>query len=164
MSTVANSSPLIVLAKLGYFDLLRALHQHVYISAEVYREVVISGAGLPGSVEVEKAEWVEVRRLEDPEEALAVQAKHALGIGEISAILLAKQLRADTVLLDDQKARAFAKAEGLRVQGSVGLLEMFYHRGHLADLRGAFRKLLASSYLDRLLLENRLRILGLGPL
>lgn len=94
----------------------------------------------------------------------AAQERHPLGVGELSTILLAKEVHADTVLLDDYNARKLAKGEGLQVRGSVGLLETFWLRGHLTDLRAVFRQLLANSYIDRRLLDLRLRALGLPPL
>lgn len=45
MSVVADSSPLVILTKLGCLDLLNRLFQRVYISPEVHYEVVIAGAG-----------------------------------------------------------------------------------------------------------------------
>ncbi len=45
----------------------------------------------------------------------------------MSTILLAKELGANPVLLDDYRARKLAKAEGLEILGSVGLLEAFTH-------------------------------------
>jgi predicted nucleic acid-binding protein len=164
VNVVADSSPLVILAKLGCFDLLNRIFPRVYISAEVHREVVISGAGMPGAAEVANAEWIEIRPLKNQPELLAIQEKWPLGLGELSTILLAKQIQADSVLLDDHNARKLAKAEGLVIQGSVGLLETFYLRGHLTDLAAAFRQLLAHSYIDHLLLDHRLRALGLPPL
>ena len=64
MTVVADSSPLVILAKLNCFDLLNRLFPHLYISREVHHEVVISGAGLPGASEVAKAEWIEVKQLQ----------------------------------------------------------------------------------------------------
>jgi hypothetical protein len=47
----------------------------------------------------------------------------------------------------------------------VGLLETFYIRGELTDLRSVFRRLLEHSYyVDPRLLDHRLRSLGLPPL
>ena len=40
MIVVSDSSPLVILAKLNHFDLLRTLFSQVYISAEVRHEVV----------------------------------------------------------------------------------------------------------------------------
>jgi hypothetical protein len=73
-----------------------------------------------------------------------------LGPGETSTILLAKELGANPVLLDDYRARKLAKAEGLEILGSVGLLETFYLRHYLTDLRTAFRQLLTRNvYIDQ---------------
>lgn len=164
MTVVADSSPLIILAKLECFDLLPRLFQRVYIPSEVHHEVVVSGAGLPGAAEVANAEWIEVKQLQNQAEFLAAQGKYALGAGELSTIFLGKEMHANSVLLDDLHARQLARAEGLRVRGSVGLLETLYLRGHLMDLRAAFRQLLAHSYIDQRLLEQRLQSLGLPPL
>ncbi len=83
----------------------------------------------------------------------------------MSTILLAKEIEVNLVLLDDYKARKLAKAEGLQILGSVGLLETFYVRGYLPDLRACFRQLIAHNvYIDQRLLDRRLRALGLPPL
>ncbi len=124
----------------------------------------MAGAGLPGAAEVARAKWIEVKQLQNQAELRAAQERHSLGVGELSTILLAKEVHANTVLLDDYNARKLAKGEGLQVRGSVGLLETFYVRGHLTDLRAAFRQLLAHSYIDQRLLDLRLRALGLPPL
>jgi len=161
---VADSSPLIILARLDCLDLLSKLFPRLYISTEVHHEVVVSGAGLPGASEVEKAEWIEVKKLQAQADLLAAQQKHALGLGELSTILLAKEIHATVALLDDYNARKLAKTEGLQVHGSVGLLETLFLQGHLSDLRAAFLQLLAHSYVDRRLLDHRLLALGLPPL
>jgi hypothetical protein len=165
VTVVSDSSPLVILTKLGYFDLLNRLFSRVYISAEVHDEVVVVGTGLPGATEVSNAKWIEVKQLQNPASLLAAQQKQALGLGEISTILLAKELGANPVLLDDYKARMLAKAEGLQILGSVGLLEAFYARGYLTDLRACFRQLITQNvYIDQRLLDRRLRALGLPPL
>ena len=165
MTVVADSSPLVILTKLGCFDLLNRLFPRVYISAEVHYEVVVAGAGLPGASEVAKTEWVEVKKLQNQADLLAAQQKYALGAGELSTILLGKGLHADAVLLDDYNSRKLTRAEGLQVRGSVGLLETFYLRGYLTDLRAAFRDLVTHGvYIDKRLLDRRLQSLGLPPL
>jgi len=162
VTAVADSSTLVILTKLGYFNLLNQLFPLLYISAEVHDEVVIAGAGLPGASEVSKAEWIEVKVLQNPAGLHSAQRKYGLGPGEMSTILLAKELNANPVLLDDYSARKLAKAEGLEILGTVGLLEAFYLRRYLTDLRSAFQQLLMHNvYIDRRLLDRRLRALGL---
>jgi len=159
--TVVADSSLVILTKLGCFDLLNRLFRRIDISAEVHHEVVVAGAGLPGATEVANAKWVEVRNLQNQADLLAAQQNYALGVGELSTILLGKELHANAVLLDDYKARKLATAEGLQVRGSVGLLETLYLRGYLTDRRATFRQLLTDSYIDQQLLDRRLRALGL---
>jgi predicted nucleic acid-binding protein len=150
---------------LAVFDLLNRLFPRVFISPEVHHEVVVAGAGLPGASEVSKAEWIEVKAIQNPAGLYSAQRKYGLGPGEMSTILLAKELRANPVLLDDYRARKLAKAEGLEILGSVGLLETFYLRHYLTDLRTAFRQLLTHNvYIDQRLLDRRPRSLGLPPL
>jgi len=164
VTAAADSSPLIILAKLGCFDLLNRVFPRLYISSEVHHEVVVVGVGLPGASEVANAEWIDVKALQNPWDLLVAQQKYGLGVGELSTILLGKELHANAVLLDDYHARKLARAEGLLVRGSVGLLETFYLGGYLPDLRAAFRRLLAHSYIDQRLLDLRLRALGLPRL
>lgn len=165
MIAVSNSSPLIILARLDCFPLLNRLFSRLILSSEVYNEVVVAGKGLPGATEVASAVWIERGQLQDPATLAMALNQHPLGAGELSAILLAKECRADAVLLDDHQARQLAKREDLTVLGTVGLLEAFYVRGHLPDLGATFRKLLAENvYIDKRLLDRRLKLLGLPPL
>jgi predicted nucleic acid-binding protein len=124
-TVVADSSPLVILAKLGCFDLLNRVFSRLCISSEVHHEVVVAGVGLPGASEVAKAGWIEVKTLQNQADLLVAQQNYALGVGELSTILPGKELRADAVLLDDYNARKLARAEGLQVRGSVGLLEQW---------------------------------------
>lgn len=125
MIAVADSSPLIVLAKLGHFDLLKKNFTRIYISSEVHYEIVIAGAGLPGASEVASAEWIEVKLLRDRTGASVDPQPQSLGAGELSTINLARELGEPVVPLDDYNARKIAKAAGLEVRGTVGLLDTF---------------------------------------
>jgi predicted nucleic acid-binding protein len=81
---VADSSPLIVLAKLRYFDFLSKLYSRLCISTEVHYEVVVAGAGLPGAAEVENANWIEVKPLQNKADLLTAQQRCSLGAGLVS--------------------------------------------------------------------------------
>ena len=65
------------------------------------------------TTKLSKAEWIEVKSIQNPAGLLSAQRKYGLGPGEMSAIFLAKELGASPVLLDDHRARKLAKAEGL---------------------------------------------------
>ena len=48
--------------------------------------------------------------------------KHDLDHGEAEAIALAKEIKADLILLDERAARKIAKSLSLKILGTVGVL------------------------------------------
>lgn len=120
MKVVCNSTPLIALSKIDLFDLLRDCFKKIYIPEEVYREVVIAGRNLYGAPEVENADWIETK------EVMNKNAVHSLCInlhkGEAEAIILAKEINADLIIIDDLDGKKIAKMMGLTVTGTLGIL------------------------------------------
>jgi len=159
---ISDATPLVSLAKIHQFDLLEKLFGRLFITSEVYGEVVVAGAGMAGSEETSKAAWIEVHPIKNLASLLLAQKRFTLDLGELSTLVLAKEAGADLLLLDDIAARKLAKREGFRVQGTVGILEACYVRKHLSDLRQAYAALLANGvYLDRAFLDSRLRLFQL---
>jgi uncharacterized protein len=165
VTVVSDSSPLIILAKIGNLELLRQLYQLVIVTPQVYDEIVVRGEGLTGSAEIAACSWINVQTIREDLETQRPQTDSGLGIGELSTIALAKEIAADLVLMDDSKARRTAVEQGLRIVGCVGVLEDACRSGLLSDLRHVYRQLLASgAYLDPRILESSLRSLHMEPL
>jgi len=122
---VVNSTPLIALSITGRLPLLKALFDEVIVPASVYEEVVLYGQGRPGAEEVEKADWIVVK--EPKERPSLPPALLGLGQGEIDVILLAQELKADRVLIDEKLGRKIADTLGLHVKGTLGILLAAYH-------------------------------------
>jgi predicted nucleic acid-binding protein len=93
MIVVSNSTPLIGLAVIRRFELLRQLFGEVYLPQAVYDEVVVSGRQRGGAKrEVAGATWVKVARVKDH---LAVEVLlDELDIGEAETIILAREMGA----------------------------------------------------------------------
>ena len=165
MKVVSDSSPLITLAKIGTIELLPKLYRTIIISSQVYREVVVTGAGLAGSSEISKAKWIQVQPVELSSLSAAARQRSGIGEGELSTIVLARRLKAERVLIDDMRARRVAQREGMAVLGCIGVLEDAFNMKLLSDLRGVYLRLLASgAYVERKILEASLEGLGLPPL
>ena len=117
---VCNAGPLIALSLVGNLDLLHRLYDRVLMPEAVVREVVESGAGRAGAIEVKAASWLEHVPLDSPPEPLLAKE---LGAGEAAVITVAYRLSANLVLIDERRARRIAEqAYGLRVKGSAGIL------------------------------------------
>lgn len=78
------------------------------------------------------ANWIKVHNISD---RLAVDAHRLqLGVGESEAIVLAVELKADFIILDDWRARQAATQLKLPVVGTVAILNKAAEKGYLSDL------------------------------
>jgi uncharacterized protein len=162
---VSDSSPLITLSRAQQLDLLREFYGQVVIPREVYEEVTVAGAGLPGAEEVRNAPWIHLRPLLSAPSATLKAACSGLGAGERNAIYLALALKADVVLIDEEKARRAAKSAGLEVAGCIAVLERGARLKKVADLRTVYLSLLEQGIrFDHKILDQSLARLGLTKL
>ena len=122
MKIVTNSTPLIELSKIRQLGLLREVYGTILIPEEVYIEVVIDGTGKPGAAEVKAAEWIHCQSVTNKNQVSTLQGQHSLHLGECATIVLAEEVKAEQVILDDNAARQEAVARGLPVIGTVGVL------------------------------------------
>ena len=133
LEVVSNSGPLIALAEINQFLLLQQLFGELSIPSAVYTEVVVDGAGQPGAKETAEADWIKMVEVQD---RLAVDLlRDELGPGQSEAIVLATELSADYLLLDDLKARRKARHLGLRVSGTLGVLLMAKAAGLVKEVK-----------------------------
>ncbi len=131
---VCDAGPLIALEQIARLDLLRTLYGQVIVPTVVAREVTPTLPVLP--------EWIEVRgHVGTPRSPLA---QGRLDDGEFAAILLARVLAADVIVLDDLDARIFARRLGLAIVGTAGILLRAKRAGAIAAVRPLLDELLAS--------------------
>ena len=126
MPVISNTSPLIWLAKIGKLSLLKDLFDEVLISEESFKEAVEKGleGGFNDALVIKEAceqEWIRIEPL-DEKQLEACQKiltnSFELHVGEAQAIVLARKMGKNTLLLmDDSSGRAFAEAWGLKVKG-----------------------------------------------
>jgi predicted nucleic acid-binding protein len=165
VKVVSNASPLITLARVGHLNSLHKLYPTVHIPGEVYNEVVNAGAGMPGASAVAAADWIRVSAIQDTDALAHAITKTRLGGGEVAAVLLAKELTADLILMDEWKGRKLAIEEGLAVVGCVAILEQLYRRGQISDLRQVYLELLFQNIrVDTRTLQASLKQFGLDSL
>lgn len=75
---------------------------------------------MAGAREVSEADWIEIVEVSD--KSAVEELKGELDKGESEAIVLAKELGAEWLLLDERLARQKAQALGFKVIGTLGIL------------------------------------------
>jgi len=118
MKVILDSSIVIALDKVSMLDILKYMFDKVYIPRAVYDEV-IKRHRIP--------EWI---RVEDVKNRAFLQIlRDKLGKGESEVIVLALEIKADLVGLDDLEARKIAKKLGLSVIGTIGIILLAKKKG-----------------------------------
>jgi predicted nucleic acid-binding protein len=118
MLVVADSSPVNFLVRIGCVQVLPALFGSVAIPGQVLAE--LSNARTPEEVRAFVARppaWFRVMTVS------ALERIPMLDPGEEAAISLAREVKADAILIDDNDGRRVATRRGIVVIGTLGVLE-----------------------------------------
>ena len=137
---IADTGPANYLILIGHIDLLPRMFERVVLPAAV--EAELSNSLAPPAVRRWIAEfpaWLEIARTP------AVTLSTGIHKGEAAANALATAMHADLLLIDDRRGIRAAKQSGLRVTGTLGLLDLAAERG-LVDFADAIRKLEGASF------------------
>lgn len=148
---VVNASPLIFLSKIEALQLLSRLASEVVVPAAVRREVLAGG-------KVELPEWLRVQ----PDLPLPAEiAGWDLGAGESQVLAQATSIDGSEAVLDDLQARRCARALGIAVTGTLGVILRARKSGVIPAARPLLEDLLRRGlYLSRDLVEAALTEVG----
>lgn len=133
MIVVSNSAPLISLSAIEKLPFLKTIWGKIHIPKSVYKEVVDFGEGRPGEQEVMNADWIETKEVKD---RLAVELlRDEFDEGESETIILAKEMNADYVLIDERPACKKALYLGLSKIGTLGILLLAKEEGLIEEVK-----------------------------
>lgn len=142
MIVVSNTSPINYLVLIQQTELLFNLFERIMIPEAVYEELLDIEAPLAvRNWLTHPPDWLHVRAV-GQESGTFVDG---LDPGEQEAILLAQELGADLLLLDDTKARRAAVEKGLAITGLLGILDQAAVMNYV-DLPSAIQDLRATSF------------------
>jgi uncharacterized protein len=102
--------------------LLPQLFGKVIIPDAVYQELLANGSDHPVTQTVQTLDWLEIRSVTDLQQVEALERDYNLDLGEANAIVLALELQANQLLIDERLGRVEAKRRGLRITGILGIL------------------------------------------
>ena len=141
---IADTGPLNYLILIRHIDLLPVLFEKVVLPTTVQSELASNKA--PSFVRdwiANLPAWVDVR--EAPLSRAEDVSLKGIDAGEKAAIQLAVSLNADLLLMDDRKGVKAAQRKGLRVTGTLGILDLAAQRG-LAEFAQAVEQLRQTSF------------------
>lgn len=129
---VINASPVIVLSRAGWTELLHVEGDHVLVPRAVVGEVQHRGADDPAVRAL-----AELPRLVAVETGQVAPAVDACGIDPVKAAALTWALAymGTTAIVDDRKARRCAAELGITIRGTLGLILVAKLRGSIPVVR-----------------------------
>jgi predicted nucleic acid-binding protein len=157
MKAVSNTTPLRYLIAIEQEHLLGQLFEKVFVPVAVHEELTDSRT--PENVRariIAMPDWLEIRNVQETRTATLPVTLHR---GERQAILLAEEMRADVLLIDEQIGRMIALSRNLPLSGTLGILERADRMGFVSDFRNVLQRLKTSGFflgetLERHLLER----------
>ena len=152
---VPNASPLIVLLKINKLSILKEPFEKIAVPETVYKEIT---AKEQDKIIFDKIEWIETRSVRNIE--MTGLLEKLIDRGEAEAIVLARELNS-TLLIDDAKARKYARLLDIEVIGTLGLLKLAKRRGLIRSARKVINDMLAEGYyIEDKLIKKILKDIG----
>ena len=123
MIVVSDTSPITNLAAINQLNLLQRLYTRLVIPTAVYNEMVRVDKLVPGAVEVQTLPWIQTQTIATSQQVKMLrESEKNIDLGEAEAIILALELKADLLLMDERRGREVAMRYGLQITGLLGVL------------------------------------------
>ena len=155
---VADTGPLVVLAKIDHLHLLAQRYQTIQIPKTVLMEATAL-AHRSDTLLINAFVSAHVEVVADITPADSEYLDFGLDAGETQAILLAKQSQCP-VLMDEKRGRAVAKREAVNVLGTGGLLLTAKQAGLISELSPLLEKMVEHQYRLAPALIERVKVMA----
>ena len=126
MIVVSDTTAITNLMAIRQIELLQLLYREVYIPDAVFAELRVKHPAIP--------DFIRQRSVADEASARRL-ISDSIDEGEAEAIILAEELKADYLLIDEIAGRDVARQRGLRVTGLLGVLLRAKEDKFLAEIR-----------------------------
>lgn len=131
LKVVSNTTPIISLLKLSKLDILKNLYSEINIPYAVFQEVE-AGRNKDYYTNLSNLNWINILEIQDKQ---AVKYFLDLDSGEAEAVVLATEIKADLIILDEKLGRFHAKHADLKVTGTIGVLIKAKKEGLINELK-----------------------------
>lgn len=146
MVVIADAGPLIALSRINQLELLKTLFQDIIITQTVHDELLINHhqQGKTALNTAIQEGWISVQQVDNQGWQ---PVNPGVDAGEASAIYLACQNPAKTLLIIDDKAgRAEANYHRINIVGTAAIIAMAQQQGHIKSARDTLQALRDNGY------------------
>jgi predicted nucleic acid-binding protein len=138
MIVVSNTTPIISLASIDKIDLLKKLFENIYISKAVYDEIKSKNSF--GYDDIDDEFFI----VNEIQNKVAVDILlNDLDLGEAETIVLAKEIKADIVLIDENIGYKIASSQNLNVKRTLSLLIALKNKGFIPLIKPILDELIS---------------------
>jgi len=131
MIIISDTTPIVALLKVNQLHLLRDLFGNVVISKAVFEELTTNPLYSEEAQAVRGSSFLEIIPVTDFSSVEQLIKIFRLDLGESESIVLAKELKATRLLIDERKGRSVAETNGISIMGTIGVLMPGYKKGLL---------------------------------
>ena len=139
MIVASDTSPISNLFVIGKLGLLRDIYQHIIVPQAVYNELMKLKAFGYAIEEIDKLDWIIVKKPSNPQQVLLLRI--SLDAGESEAIVLSQEINAELLLIDERAGAKKAKELGLKTIGLLGVLVKAKELGLIDSLKSILDEL-----------------------
>jgi hypothetical protein len=120
MIVISDTTAISNLIQIGALNLLKDIYNEIIIPTAVYNELLVLDSNeLPVRKQLNQ-DWFKIETVIKDSTFLSLSVE--LDIGEVEAITLAIQKKADYLLIDEKEGRKIAVEKELKIIGTLGIL------------------------------------------
>jgi len=134
---ISNTTPIISLLKVDKLNLLKELYTKIIVPTAVYLEIE-SGKEKPYYQDLTQIDWIEIQEIRNTD-----SRDYFLDLdeGEAEVLILAKELNADLIIMDEIMGRRYSKQLEFNLTGTIGILLKSKEKGLIASIKNLLTEL-----------------------
>lgn len=138
---VSDTSCIGYLIQINLLNLLQIIYGEIIIPQAVYDEIQNLKFNERSSFKFQSADWIKIYPATNLSNVKKYQ--HILDKGELEAISIAIDLKADLLILDEKLGRIVATSIGFDITGLVGILIIAKNRGLISSVKEVLNKVIS---------------------
>jgi predicted nucleic acid-binding protein len=140
---ISNTTSILSLLKINRLSLLKELYGSVIVPQAVFQEIE-NGKEKPYYTDLSKLGWINIQQIINPG---SLDYFFDLDRGEAEVLLLARELKADLVILDENLGRRYARQLDLTLTGTIGILLRAKQKGLIPSIKESILELTVKRFL-----------------